>query len=69
MFIPESTITCPKCGGTKKETMPINSCQYFYKCSFCGEILKPKHGDCCVYCSYGDVPCPSIQEQKGGCCG
>ncbi len=32
--------------------------------------LKPKAGDCCVYCSYGTVPCPPIQERgKGTCCG
>jgi len=26
----------------------------------------PKKGDCCVYCSYGNVKCPPIQ--KGECC-
>ena len=20
-------------------------------------MLKPKHGDCCIFCSYGDVAC------------
>ena len=36
----------------------------------CGALLKPKPGDCCVYCSYGDVACPPIQEGGGkGCCG
>lgn len=65
MFTSESTITCPKCGGTKKETMPTDMCQYFYECSLCGEVLRPKHNDCCVYCSYGDVPCPSIQHKEG----
>ncbi|WP_339879956.1 GDCCVxC domain-containing (seleno)protein, partial [uncultured Algoriphagus sp.] len=28
---------------------------------------KPKKGDCCVYCSYGTVPCPPIQENKPCC--
>jgi len=65
----KSTITCPKCSKSKTEEMPTTSCQYFYECIFCGELLKPKQGDCCVYCSYADVPCPPIQEQKGGCCG
>lgn len=63
-----STITCPKCGFSKKEKMPTDACQYFYECTNCGGLLKPKQGDCCVFCSYGDVSCPSIQEQKGGCC-
>ncbi|MHA2389931.1 MAG: GDCCVxC domain-containing (seleno)protein, partial [Candidatus Hodarchaeales archaeon] len=22
----------------------------------------PKQGDCCVFCSYGDVKCPPMQE-------
>ncbi|WP_327036906.1 GDCCVxC domain-containing (seleno)protein [Methylomarinum vadi] len=30
--------------------------------------MKPKKGDCCVFCSYGTVPCPPIQESGDGCC-
>ena len=26
-------------------------------------VLKPKEGHCCVFCSYGDAPCPSIQQR------
>jgi len=63
----ESTIKCPNCGHQKEETMPIDSCQYFYECESCHALLKPKHGDCCVFCSYGTVPCPPIQ-QGSGCC-
>ncbi len=32
-----------------------------------GALLKPTEGDCCVYCSYGDVKCPPIQ-QGSFCC-
>jgi uncharacterized protein (DUF4415 family) len=32
-----------------------------------GALLKPKPGDCCVFCSYGDVPCPPIQEARASC--
>ncbi|NRB38630.1 MAG: hypothetical protein HRU20_09205 [Pseudomonadales bacterium] len=66
-IILESTITCPKCGASKKETMPTDACQWFYECSSCAEVLKPLAGDCCVYCSYGDVKCPPIQ-QGDACC-
>ncbi|MGE7197418.1 GDCCVxC domain-containing (seleno)protein [Brevundimonas sp.] len=31
--------------------------------------LKPLPGDCCVFCSYADVPCPPIQEDGKSCCG
>jgi hypothetical protein len=49
--------------------MPTNACQFFYDCGGCGSRLKPKPGDCCVFCSYGTVPCPPVQENgKGACC-
>jgi hypothetical protein len=63
----QSTITCPHCGHKKEETMPTDSCQFFYECENCKKTLKPKEGDCCVYCSYGTVPCPPIQENKKCC--
>ena len=60
----QSTITCPHCGHRHTETMPTDFCQFFYDCKGCAELLKPKQGDCCVFCSYGTVPCPPIQEAK-----
>ena len=63
-----SRLVCPHCGFEKAETMPTNACQYFYDCEGCARVLKPKKGDCCVFCSYGDVPCPPIQEDRN-CCG
>ena len=65
--IVESTITGPDCGHQKQEIMLGNACQYFYECEQCKTTLKSKAHDCCVFCSYGDVPCPSIQE-KNNCC-
>lgn len=67
----ESTLTCPACFHQKAETMPTDACQWFYECENCHTVLKPKAGDCCVYCSYGTVPCPPIQlsGKKSGCCG
>ena len=63
-----SIITCPECGFQKVETMPEDAFQFFYDCEKCKTILKPKQGDCCVYCSYGSVPCPPIQKNKDcGC--
>ena len=58
----QSTISCPLCGGKAVETMPVDACQYFYDCRHCGEVLRPLKGDCCVFCSYGDVACPPVQE-------
>lgn len=59
-----SEITCPHCHTKKMETMPTDACQWFYECTHCHALLKPLEGDCCVFCSYGTVPCPPIQEAK-----
>lgn len=63
----QSTIICPVCSFQKEETMPIDACIYFYQCTYCATILKPKQGDCCVFCSYGTVKCPPIQMDKSCC--
>src|SRR4030088_3310825 len=62
----ESTLTCPRCAHQATEMMPTDACQFFYDCKGCGERLKPRPGDCCVFCSYGSVPCPPMQA--GNCC-
>lgn len=64
-----STLICPECATATTETMPTDACQYFYDCRGCGVVLKPKAGDCCVFCSYADVPCPPVQIDGKGCCG
>lgn len=63
----ESVLTCPKCGQPSTEIMPTDACQYFYECRTCRALLKPKSGDCCVFCSYGSVKCPPTQEADGRC--
>lgn len=64
----ESLLTCPHCGHASLETMPSDACQFFYECEQCKAVLRPKEGDCCVFCSYGSAKCPPIQLQ-GSCCG
>lgn len=66
-LILKSTITCPQCGLQKEENMPVDACQYFYTCEQCKTVLKPQPGDCCVFCSYGNVACPPIQKGKNCC--
>ncbi len=62
MVVLQSVLTCPACHQQMTETMPINACQVRYTCPHCQTSLKPKAGDCCVYCSYGSAPCPPIQN-------
>lgn len=63
----KSVITCPHCEHKKEEEMPTDACQYFYECENCRNILKPKQGDCCVYCTYGTVKCPPFQLMRKCC--
>ncbi|MAO65984.1 MAG: hypothetical protein CL666_13400 [Balneola sp.] len=64
-----SEIMCPNCAHSVSEKMPEDACQYFWECPSCGEIAKPKENDCCVFCSYGTVPCPPKQnENSNNCC-
>ena len=67
-IILDSIIICPECGHQEKESMPTDSCQFFYECTSCNTMLRPNEGDCCVFCSYGDVKCPPIQKNDIGCC-
>ncbi|SHJ95356.1 hypothetical protein SAMN05444000_1165 [Shimia gijangensis] len=64
----QSTLTCPHCKHTEVFEMPTDACQWFLECPGCHEVLKPQKGDCCVFCSYGTVPCPPIQDGQA-CCG
>jgi hypothetical protein len=57
----QTEITCPHCGYKKTETMPTDVCVIKYNCKKCQTELRPKHGDCCVFCTYGTHKCPSMQ--------
>ena len=60
-----STIVCPLCGFEKPEPMPENACVHSYECTRCHQLLYPRAGDCCVFCSYGSVRCPPRQLEAG----
>lgn len=64
-----SLLRCPACGHEQQLVMPTEACLFFYTCAGCQTRLRPKAGDCCVFCSYGSVPCPPIQGRDTGCCG
>lgn len=64
----ESILTCPVCSQRSAEIMPVDACQWYYECVHCHTVLRPKPGDCCVYCSYGTVPCPPVQQTGSSCC-
>ncbi|WP_369411513.1 GDCCVxC domain-containing (seleno)protein [Polynucleobacter finlandensis] len=57
-----SVITCPHCKATEALEIPEGSSQQFYRCPSCSGILKTKSGDCCIFCSYGNVDCSSSEQ-------
>ncbi|HEX2787548.1 MAG TPA: GDCCVxC domain-containing (seleno)protein [Ignavibacteria bacterium] len=63
-IILKSLITCPHCAYSKEEIMQQHSCLYFYVCEKCNTFVKPKEGDCCIFCSYGTVKCPPMQNNN-----
>ncbi|HSE77912.1 MAG TPA: GDCCVxC domain-containing (seleno)protein [Alphaproteobacteria bacterium] len=65
-IVGDAKLTCPGCGGQHECRMPEDACVYFWDCPTCGVRLKPKAGDCCVFCSYGSSPCPPVQAQNSG---
>jgi hypothetical protein len=67
-IITRSTLTCPECGHRETLEMPTDACLFFHECAGCGVMLRPKAGDCCVFCSYGTVPCPPVQARGRSCC-
>jgi hypothetical protein len=54
-----ATIRCPQCGHPAREPVPTDACLIVHECPGCGARIRPKEGDCCVFCSYGSEPCPS----------
>lgn len=64
-----ATLTCPHphCQHQQQVMMPTTSCQLFYTCEACSITHAHKKGDCCVFCSYADKPCPSLQEGETCC--
>lgn len=57
-----STITCPKCSHRCTEVLQMDRCIMEYTCGNCTFVIRHKEGDCCVFCSYGDVKCPTAEE-------
>ncbi len=62
--IRQSELCCPYCGYKETLIMPTDACLWFHECRHCHTLLQPLQGDCCLFCSYGTVSCPPIQQDK-----
>lgn len=58
-----SPVKCPKCGHEELVAMPQNACLWLHECKGCGALLRPKQGDCCVFCSYGQGCPPELRDR------
>lgn len=54
---PISIVTCPECGHAEPLPRAVGAARLIYRCAACGVLSRPKQGDCCVLCSYGDQAC------------
>ena len=63
-----SVLTCPACGHAEELAMPTDACLFFHECVACHARMRPREGDCCVFCSFGSVPCPPVQASGTSCC-
>ncbi|WP_428984160.1 GDCCVxC domain-containing (seleno)protein [Ralstonia psammae] len=54
----ESVLTRPHCGSAKRDLMPRRPCLFYWGCPQWRTLLRPKPRDCCLFCSFGSVPCP-----------
>lgn len=59
-----ATVQCPQCGERTVVQMPTDACQVRLACPSCEAVLVPLPGDCCVFCSFADRPCPPEQEAR-----
>jgi hypothetical protein len=41
---------------------------FIYTCKSCSTRMRPKDGDCCVFCSYSDAICPPKQSRSWAGC-
>ena len=62
--IHEAVVTCPACTVRATVSMPENACLHFWECPACHALVRSKAGDCCIFCSYGSVPCPPVQRER-----
>lgn len=57
----KNQLTCPECASQQSAEMLDTGHSYAYQCDNCLEIIEKKEDSCCVYCSYGEVKCPTQQ--------
>jgi phage terminase large subunit GpA-like protein len=57
----KNSLSCPECGENQRVDMLDADYSFAYQCNSCNSIIEKKENSCCVYCSYGEVKCPTQQ--------
>lgn len=57
----KNILTCPNCGATQPVKMLALEVRSVYQCNACKKIIQAHANECCIYCEYGEVKCPSEQ--------
>lgn len=63
-LVRNTNLTCPFCGFREKLEIPADYCLISHRCGNCKMHIKPTPGDCCIFCSFGDVLCISKQQEQ-----
>lgn len=58
----ESTLVCPRCNHGERMMMAENSSLVVHVCQSCGLEMHRLPGNCCLFCTWGTVPCPTAQR-------
>ena len=58
----KTVITCKNCGTSEEVMMHAKLPEQKFICKRCTAELSARADECCVYCSYGSVKCPPVQE-------
>ncbi len=57
----KNKLSCPQCGSTQSVNMLALEIPRVYQCNNCREVIQANADECCIYCQYGEVKCPSQQ--------
>jgi hypothetical protein len=63
-LIHHTHLACPFCSFREELEIPVDFCLISHRCTNCNMQIKPTPGDCCVFCSYGDVLCIPKQQER-----
>jgi len=56
------TLTCPHCHVIEVISVVASDSKQFHQCAHCYLPYGASKNDCCILCSFGDVPCSQVDQ-------